>query len=253
MQTKNILQAPSRFNIKILDHFSPFQLPFSKYSPLLYKQQIQVTPDMFPDKPATRSQLYLHFNPLIHKAWVGGIPIGKVVENTESQLYRFDCKQYRSKYYLLQYHPALHKTFPWKNFETKQDAFEGALQTQRDFNDKYKAWRNQYRVSYCELTDRFFLQVRVNHFFPEAVFECDIEDIDLIFSKEWYLKEHKLTDKYGETKYKYDIVSGSFIYSNGIRKFKKEIYMTRLLSEERAIKYHDTNVFNNRRNNLVKL
>jgi hypothetical protein len=110
--------------------------------------------------------------------WSGGIPAGRVISEADNA-YRFVVKQYRHRLHSRAYNPPFNKIFP---------TLEEATKAQADFNDQYKIWRNKYRVAYCELTDQFYLEVSVNHFFPEAVFMCDLTDIGAIFGEDWKLK-----------------------------------------------------------------
>ena len=91
----------------------------------------------------------------------------------------------------------------------------------------------------------FFLQVRINHLFHYAVFECDIQDAKEIFSNFWYLHHVEFVD-FEESMFRYQLVQKSFG-----EKPKKGISITRLLFPNGQRMYEDNNVFNCRRYNLV--
>jgi hypothetical protein len=236
----------SKYAINILDFITPHKLPFNPYVPLLYIQDIKITPEIYPDRPPDRSQLYRHLNPPEENPWLGGVPIGKIISQREDELHKLVVKKFKHKLSSEIYNPPLHLTFKWKDYGGEAQALEKTLEEQKNFNDKYNTWRNKYRIRYCELTDMFFLQVRVNHMFPYAVFECDIQDSQLIFSNYWYLYYADFIDEFEETLIRYHIVQKSFG-----NKVTKGLSITKLLFPKGRRVHEDNNVFNCRRYNLV--
>ncbi|CAG9333233.1 unnamed protein product [Blepharisma stoltei] len=238
-------KLPERFLIPVLDAISDHKLPHTVNVPALYKQKIEVTEDMYPERPKSRSQLYLRLNPMIQKPWIGGFPIGKIVEEKENQAYKFIAKKYNVDIYKLEYNPPIHLTFKWSEYGGEEQAHAEALAAQKKFTELYKASRNQYRVSYCELTDAFFLQVRINHIFPNILFECDIDDARAIFEHDWYLVQNEFKNKFDDVKYRYRLVQKD-------EKMKKGKSITKFLfPADKFREYEDNNVFNCRKYNLV--
>ena len=247
MLLNNIYKDPKKFSIKVLDAISQHLVPYNLYVPILHVQAIKITSDMYPVKPPDRSQLYKVLFQHDTRPFVGGIPVGRVVRNPESEQHRFICKQLRHKLVSAWYHPPIHLVFPWKNHGGEQGALEAATQSQKEFTEKYGAWRNQYRVHYDELTDAYFLQVRVNHFFSECVFECDLDDIPALFSVNWFLTHHAYKDRWDETKYKYSLRQRDEVTGKPM----KDTSIPRLLFPDVPRRlYVDNNVLNNRRYNL---
>jgi hypothetical protein len=238
---------PSRYAIKVLDFISQHKLPYSPYVPILYTQDIKITPEMYPPKPPDRSQLYRHLNPPEENPWLGGVSIGKIIVQKETELHRLIIKQFKHKISSEIYNPPFHKTYHWKDFGGETQAMSALDADHKNFCDKYNAWRNRYRVRYCEFTDMFFLQVKVNHFFPYACFECDIEDAQNIFSKNWYLHAVTYLDEYEEEMVRHHIVQKTF---EG-KSIKKGTSLTRFLFPSGQYIPFDNNVLNCRRSNLV--
>lgn len=237
---------PQKFAIKVLDAVSSHLLPYNQFVPLLYQQNIQVTPDMYPARPSDRSQMSRLLYKWDERPYVGGVPEGRVVRCEESELHRFICKQYRHKLTSTLYHPPLHLVFRWSQPGGEVGAQEAAVKAQREFNTRYGLWRNQYRVAYDELTDSYFLQVKVNHHFSECTFHCDIQDADAIFSSNWYLTHNTYQDEFKDIKYRYTIRQRD---ANG--KLLKDTSLPKLLfPEEQRRNYVDNDVLNNRRYNL---
>jgi hypothetical protein len=234
-------KTPSKWVIKVLDAVSAHLLPYNWRVPLLYTQSIQVTPDMYPPKPPDRSQLYKSLHSPVEMPWVGGVPLGRVKSDLESQNVRLIVKQFRHKVHTDNYNPPLHLKFPWDKYGGQEGALQAALAAQRDFTEQHKAWLNQFRVAYDELRDEFFLEVSLHHFFPQASFRCDLEDVPVIFASEWHIVHRSFTDFFKNKKHRYHIMSlGEPI-----------VEITERL-KGRAMKYKDNNVLNSRRYNLVK-
>lgn len=236
----------SKYAITVLDSISSHKLPFNKYVPVLYPQNIIITPDMYPDKPPDRSQLYRHLHPPVENPFLGGVPIGKILTQPEKELSKLIFKQFKHNLSSEIYNPPLHLTFHWKDYGGESKALEKLLEEQKAFNDKHNAWRNKFRVRYCELTDMFYLQVRINHMFPYAFFECDIQDIEVIFSVPWYFNIVSFVDKFDETLYRYHLIQKTFgkTVVNGES-------ITRVLYPTGQRLFEDNNVLNCRRYNLV--
>ena len=70
--------------------------------------------------------------------WTGGIPSGRITSDAPDK-HRFIIKKYKHKLHSEIYNPPFHKIY-----ETLDEAEEA----QREFNDKYRIWRNRYRVVY---------------------------------------------------------------------------------------------------------
>ena len=248
MQLNKPFAEPSKYAIKVLDFISTHKLPFHPYVPVVYMQNISLTPEMYPAKPPDRSQLYRHLNPPEENPWNGGVPVGKIVIQKEKELHKLIIKQFKHKLSSEMYNPPLHLTFHWKDYGGEMQTLEKAIEEQRIFNNKHNSWRNQYRIRYCELTDMFFLQVRINHMFPYAAFECDIIDIESIFSNYWYFNHVAYYDEQEEDLIRYHLIQKNF--EEGKVKNGKSI--TRHLFAEGQRVYEDNNVLNCRRYNLVK-
>lgn len=246
MQLSKPFKDASKFSIKVLDFITRHTLPYNPLVPLLYKQDISVTPEIYPPKPPDRSQLYLHLNPPAENQWLGGVPIGKILIEDQKEQHKLIAKQFKHKLSSEIYNPPLHLTYKWKDFGGQTEAMNKLLEDQREFNNKHKAWRNQYRVRYCELTDMFFLQVKVNHIFPDAVFECDIEDITKIFSLNWYLHQVEYKDKYEEK-----MIRNWIVQRDPMNIKKKGMAINKFLAENGTKVFDDNNVLNCRRSNLV--
>lgn len=247
MLLKKPFTEPWKYTIACIDAVTSHQIPYNPYVPLLYKQTIEITPEKFPEKPPDKSQLYRSLHPPQEKPWEGGVPVGRIKEIPELKHTRLDIKQYKHRLVMKAYNPPLSVKFPWEDSGSREKAFEDAKTTQTAFNDKYGSWRNQHRVSYCELSDSYFLQVRVNHMFPECLFECDLEDIGMIFSYDWYMYSVKFTDKWEDKKYHYRLVLKHLENS----KWKKGETLTRMMIPKGKVLQYDNNLLNFRRNNLI--
>jgi hypothetical protein len=246
MLLNNIYKDPYKFSISVLDAVSSHLLPYNKFVPFLYQQSIQVTPDMFPARPADRSQMSRLLYKWDERPYVKGLPEGKVMRCEEAELHRFICKQYKNKLSSALYHPPMHLVFRWQQYGGEEGAKAAAMQAQQDFNARYGLWRNQYRVAYDELTDAYFLQVKVNHQFSECTFHCDIEDADLIFASNWYLTHNSYKDDFTDRKYRYTLRQRD---ENG--KPRRDTSLPKLLFPDVPRRHYvDNNVFNNRRYNL---
>jgi hypothetical protein len=248
MQLQKPLTDASKYAITVLDFITRHQIPFNPYVPLLFKQEIHLSAEDYPEKPPDRSQLYRHLNPPAENAWLGGVPVGKVLTEESKKRYKLIAKQYKHRLSSDIYNPPLHLTYNWDDFGSESEAMEKLLKDQKDFNDKHKTWRNQYRIRYCELTDLFFLQVRVNHMFPYACFECDIEDCKRIFENSWYLNQVEYLDNFSEKMLRNHIVMRD---PNNVK--AKGMSIFRLLFENGSRIPFDNNVLNCRKNNLVPM
>ena len=241
MLLKKPLSEPSKYLVKVLDANSAHMLPHSKYVPLIYPQAIELTPEMYPERPASTSQLFLYYNPIELREWTGGVPIGRIIQEERTELTRLVIRQFRHKLYSLIYNPPYARRFLWKDYGSREAATTAAEEAQKEFCDKHNVWRNMYRINFCEFTESFYLEVKVNHFFPEAVFECDFEDIETIFSRAWYLRHYKFTDKWENSKVMFSV------------RTQDKMLMPRILfPTEKDLVYYDNNVLNSRRSNFVK-
>ena len=240
---------PSKYAIQVLDFITSHKLPYSPNVPVLYPQDIILSPENYPQKPPDRSQLYRYLHPPEENPWLGGSPIGKILVHKEKELHKLIVKQFKHKLSSEIYNPPLHLTFKWADFGGESETMTKAMEEQKNFNDKHKTWRNQYRVRYCELTDMFYLQVRINHIFPYSFFECDIQDCKEIFAHYWYLNHVAFVDEFEDNMLRYQLVQKSF--ENNV--VKKGISITRVLFPEGQKAHYDNNVLNCRRSNLVSL
>lgn len=248
MQLSKPFNDASKYAITVLDFITRHKLPYNPYIPLLYRQNISVSPEIYPAKPPDRSQLYRHLNPPEENQWLGGVPIGKILIEDQKEQFKLIAKQFKHKLTSDLYNPPLHLTYKWKDFGGETQAMDKLLEDQREFNNKHNSWRNQYRVRYCELTDMFFLQMKVNHMFPYALFECDIEDISRIFELNWYLHHVGYTDIYNE-----QMVRHLIVQRDPENMKKKGVSITRWMFEKGIKVFYDNNVLNCRRSNLVSV
>lgn len=102
---------PDRYLIPVLDAISSHKLPHSFYVPTLYKQKINITQDMYPERPESRSQIYRRLNPPVDMPWKGGVPIGRIIKNQNEENYKLIAKKFNVQVYKLEYNPPLHLTF----------------------------------------------------------------------------------------------------------------------------------------------
>lgn len=248
MQLNKPLTDASKYAITVFDFITRHNLPFNPNVPLLYKQEIDIFPENYPEKPPDRSQLYRHLNPPAENPWLGGVPIGKILTEESKRQYKLVAKQFKHNLTSEIYNPPLHMTYKWDELGGESAAIDKLLKDQKEFNDKHKTWRNQYRVRYCELTDMFYLQVRVNHMFPYACFECDIEDCKKIFESYWYIHQVEYIDSFSEKMFRHYIVKKD---PNNVHKRGMNIF--RLFFEKGGMIPYDNNVFNCRKSNLVPM
>jgi hypothetical protein len=102
---------PSKYAIKVLDFIAKHQLPYNSNVPVLYVQNIEINPEMYPEKPPDRSQLYRYLNPPEENPWLGGVPIGKIVTQEQNQQHKLIIRQFKHKLSSEIYNPPFHKTF----------------------------------------------------------------------------------------------------------------------------------------------
>ena len=98
-------------NLEEYTEFLEWQRGAGIRCPVLYVQNIEINPEMYPEKPPDRSQLYRYLNPPEENPWLGGVPIGKIVTQEQNQQHKLIIRQFKHKLSSEIYNPPFHKTF----------------------------------------------------------------------------------------------------------------------------------------------